>query len=132
MHDKFENSELKIDPNDIHPDIEELDESSEVKYSAPFMKQFYYLFIRAMKNIMRLPITSYVRVLSYILVSIMIFLVFGQLGTTVQSIQNRNGVLYMVLSVIIINSLQGVVLIFPDEKPVFLREQGENLYSVTT
>ena len=132
MHDKFENSELKINPNDIHPDIEELDESSEVKYSAPFMKQFYYLFIRAMKNIMRLPITSYVRVLSYILVSIMIFLVFGQLGTTVQSIQNRNGVLYMVLSVIIINSLQGVVLIFPDEKPVFLREQGENLYSVTT
>ena len=131
MHDKYENSEYRIDPDDLHPDANGFDEHQEVKYSAPFCVQFNHLFIRAIKNIIRLPLTSYVRILSYILISIMIVLVFGQLGTDSQSIQNRNGLLNMIGSLIIMNSLQGVILIFPDEKPVFLREQGENLYSVT-
>ena len=61
----------------------------------------------------------------------MIILIFGQLKTTAQSIQSRNGMLYMVLLTIILNSIQGVVMIFPDEKPVFLREQGQKLYSIT-
>lgn len=130
MHDKFENSELKIDPDEIHPDIRELGESNESKYSAPFCKQFYYLFIRAIKNVIRLPLASYVKIMSYIIFSIIIILIFGQLGTTKQSIQTRNGLLYMVQLATILNSLQGVIMIFPDEKPVFLREQGQKLYSI--
>ena len=67
MHDKFENSELKIDPNEIHPEAKDFDENSEAKYSAPFLKQFYYLLIRAIKNIIRLPLASYVKIMSYII-----------------------------------------------------------------
>ena len=37
----------------------------------------------------------------------------------------------MVLTIIIMNSVQGVITIFPDEKAVFIREQGEDLYSAT-
>ena len=131
MHDKYENSELKIDPDDLHPDSTWFNDEAEKKYSAPFIKQFYLLLIRALKSIIRLPIASYMRVWVYVVISIMIILIFGQLNTDAKSIQNRNGILYMVLAAIIMNSLQSVVLIFPDEKPVFLREQGENLYSIT-
>lgn len=57
-------------------------------------------------------------------------LIFGRLNTDVKSIQNRNGLLNMMLTTIILNSLQGVIMIFPDEKPVFVREKRENLYGV--
>ena len=131
MHHSFENSELWVDPNDLHPEAKGFDESQEVKYSAPFIIQSYFLLIRAIKNIIRLPLASYARVMNTFLITLMMILIFGRLNTDATSIQNRNGLLNMVLTTIILNSLQGVVMIFPDEKPVFLREQGENLYQVT-
>ena len=115
----------------LHPDATGFDELNEVKYSAPFMKQYYLLLLRSIKNIIRLPLASYVRAAVFVVISIMIILIYGQLNTDAKSIQNRNGVLYMILASIIMNSLQSVVLIFPEERPVFLREQGENLYSIT-
>ena len=131
LQNQYENSELKSDINQIHPDAIGFNEFQEAKYSAQFLKQFYLLLIRASKSIFRLPLASYVRVLVFVVISIMIILIFGQLNTDLKSIQNRNGILFMVLASVVMSSLQGVILIFPDEKPVFLREQGEDLYSVT-
>ena len=37
----------------------------------------------------------------------------------------------MVLVTIIVNSLQGILIIFPDEKPILLREQNGRLYTIT-
>lgn len=45
--------------------------------------------------------------------------------------QNRNGVLFFITMTIAFNSIQNIILIFPDERPVFLREVGNNMYSVT-
>ena len=131
MHERFEISEYKTNIDELHPDANGFSEAKENKYHSPIPKQLYYLFIRAIKSNFRLPLTSYLRALSYFVTSIFIILVFGQLGVDQQSIQSRNGILFMVLTIIIMNSIQGVIVIFPDEKPVFIREQGENLYSVT-
>mmetsp|Transcript_9658 Transcript_9658/g.10818 ORF Transcript_9658/g.10818 Transcript_9658/m.10818 type:complete len:257 (+) Transcript_9658:1298-2068(+) len=84
-----------------------------------------------MKGIFRIPLASYVRIVSYMIIGILCILIFGQLNKDAQSIQSRNGLLFFILTVVIMNSIQGVILIFPEEKPVFLREQAERLYSPT-
>lgn len=69
--------------------------------------------------------------MSYVIVAIIAILVFGHLDHTQQSIQSRNGVMFLTLLLYIMNPIQGVILVFPDERPVFLREQGAQMYSPT-
>ena len=130
MYEKFECSELKVNPDDLHPEANGFDEHHEVKYSASFFKQLWFLFIRALLGTFRIPLISRVKVFTYLLTSIVTFLVFGQLGTDAQSIQSRNGVWFMIVNIFFTNSVNGVVNVLPDEMPVYLREQGENFYSV--
>mmetsp|Transcript_25645 Transcript_25645/g.29476 ORF Transcript_25645/g.29476 Transcript_25645/m.29476 type:complete len:135 (-) Transcript_25645:409-813(-) len=79
----------------------------------------------------RIPLASYAKGFLYLAASIISILIFGQLGTDAQSIQSRNGLLFFITVIINMASIQGVILIFPDEKSVFLREQSQSLYSCT-
>ena len=130
MYNKFENSELKVNPDDLHPEANGFDEHHEVKYSAPFFKQLWFLFLRALLGTFRIPLTSRAKVGTYLFMCVITVLVYRQLGTDYQSIQSRNGVWFMIVNIIFMNSVNGVVNVLPDEMPVYLREQGENLYSV--
>ena len=56
---------------------------------------------------------------------------FGQLEHTEQSIQTRNGLVMFAIILMIMIPLQNAILLFPDEVPVFRREQSSNMYSVT-
>jgi ABC-type multidrug transport system permease subunit len=44
--------------------------------------------------------------------------------------RNRNGVLFFVAAAVGYIAAQYVILVFPHERPVFLREIGSNMYSV--
>jgi hypothetical protein len=68
---------------------------------------------------------------SYIFVAVLILLVWGHLNHDEQSIQSRTGVLFMTSTLLIMFNVQGVILLFPDERPVFLREHAGNMYSAT-
>ena len=46
-------------------------------------------------------------------------------------VQNRNGALFFIVMTMSFNAIQNVILIFPDERPVFLREANNNMYSVS-
>ena len=129
LYEKYENSELRNDPDDVHPEVKELSTVKEKEHRANICKQFYYLFVRSMRNIIRLPISSYVKIISTIVVALMTILVFRQLGHNERSIQNRNGVVFFVLINFVLNSVTNVTLIFPDERPVFLREQSAEMYN---
>jgi ATP-binding cassette, subfamily G (WHITE), eye pigment precursor transporter len=59
----------------------------------------------------------------------MIVLVYGQLGNDSQSIQSRNGVLFFITITCNLFQIQFVILVFPDEKPVFYKEYGNRMYS---
>lgn len=48
-----------------------------------------------------------------------------------QGVQNRNGALFFITMTVSFNSIQNIILIFPDERPVFLREVNNNMYSVS-
>ncbi len=51
--------------------------------------------------------------------------------TDQSAIQNRNGVLFFFSLNCVFNSIQSLILLFPDERPVFLREQASGMYGVT-
>jgi len=132
LYTQYENSELKCDADSIHPESKTLTKDSEQQeYSPTLYRQFTMLLIRSLKNIFRLPEASYVKVLTYVFTSLLILLVYGRLGDDEQSIQSRNGVIFLTLLIYIMNPFQGIVLVFPDEKPVFLREQSAKMYSPT-
>lgn len=47
-----------------------------------------------------------------------------------QAFQNLQGALFFMTMNISFNAIQNVILIFPDERPVFLREVNNNMYNV--
>lgn len=47
-----------------------------------------------------------------------------------QIFQNLQGALFFMTMNITMNAIQNVILIFPDERPVFLREVNNNMYKV--
>ena len=50
---------------------------------------------------------------------------------TLEGVMNRNGCLFMVVMAISFNACQTIILLFPEERPVFLREAHNKLYSVS-
>jgi len=131
LHEKYENSEFKCDVDDIHPEAVNLKDEKQYHFRANIFLQFWLLLVRSMRETIRLPIAGYVRIISIFIMSIIVLLVFGQLDTDVQSIQSRTGLLFFFAVINIMTTTTNVVLIFPDERPVFLREQGGQLYSPT-
>jgi ABC-type multidrug transport system ATPase subunit len=94
--------------------------------------QFYVLFIRAVLTYFRTPFLTYAKVGLVVLLGVLSGATFFGLGGNDQkSVQNRFGAIYfIVISVVFGNSL-AVVLTFPNERSVFLREQSNHLYSVS-
>uniref|UniRef100_A0A7S3NLB8 ABC transporter domain-containing protein n=1 Tax=Euplotes crassus TaxID=5936 RepID=A0A7S3NLB8_EUPCR len=133
LADRYESSELRCDEDSVHPEARALggDREEDVQYTPGWGKQFWLLLMRNFKNLIRLPIASYGKVISYIFISILILLVWGHLDNDQQSIQSRTGVLFIVSTMIIMFNVQGVILVFPDERPVFIREHSGKMYSTT-
>jgi len=50
---------------------------------------------------------------------------------TLEGVMNRNGCLFFVMIAITFSAIQTVILLFPEERPVFLREVGNKMYSVS-
>ena len=80
---------------------------------------------------MRLPQTSYVKLIVTIITALFTIILFQNCDGTIQGVQNRNGALFFMTMTIAFNSIQNIILIFPDERPVFLREVNNNMYSVS-
>lgn len=131
FNDKYEESELRSDPDSLHPDAKDFSEQDVTEYRPKRVRQFWLLLMRSFKNIFRLPLASYAKTMTYLITSIIVILVYGHLNHDTQSIQTRNGVIFLTLLLYVMNPIQGAVLLFPDERPVFLREQGGNMYSPT-
>lgn len=95
-----------------------------------FFYQFGLLAKRNFLNLLRLPQTSYVKLLTTILTAVFAILLFYQVPHTDAGLQNVRGALFFISMNIAFNAIQNVILIFPDERPVFLREVNNNMYNV--
>ena len=58
-------------------------------------------------------------------------ILFWDTGPTKEGVQNVQGALFFMTMNISFNAIQNVILIFPDERPVFLREVNNNMYGVS-
>jgi ABC-type multidrug transport system permease subunit len=65
------------------------------------------------------------------LVALFCVLLFYNLGEDAASVQTRNGALFFICLQTAMGAIQNVILIFPDERAVFLREVNNQMYSVT-
>lgn len=96
-------------------------------------------------NILRLPQTSYVKLITTCVTAGFAALLFWQAGAYIptnplqplamrteyqQAFQNLQGALFFMTMNVAFNAIQNVILIFPDERPVFLREVNNNMYGV--
>lgn len=130
----YEESNLVNDHSAIHPDIIELDMGAPGQGQGPttsFFYQFGLLCARNFLNLLRLPQTSYVKLLTTCVTALFAILLFFNVGTNEAGIQNIQGSLFFICMNIAFNAIQNVILIFPDERPVFLREVNNNMYSVS-
>ena len=64
---KYDQSELKNDPDFSHPEARDPRKEKVESFRAPRIKQFGYLVVRAFRNIVRLPLASYIRAISVII-----------------------------------------------------------------
>ena len=77
--------------------------------------QFFMVFQRAIKNLLRIKLASVVKLIQVLITSATILLIFQRLGDDERSIQNRNGVLFFIVLNTVFNGFQSVLLLFPDE-----------------
>ena len=131
FYDQYQSSELLWDFDTVRPDVEEIEKNDKSITKISKLTQFTLLLKRELKNIIRIPLTSYVKMISIFLVWIIVILVYGRLGDNYQSIQTRNGLLFFWAVLFVFNATNSILLVFPDERPVFLREQHNQLYSPT-
>lgn len=82
-------------------------------------------------NMIRLPQTSWVKLMVTVLTSLFCVVLFYNVQGDAAGVQNRNGALFFITMSMSFNAIQNVILIFPDERPVFLREANNNMYSVS-
>lgn len=80
---------------------------------------------------LRLPQTSYVKLLTTCLTALFAILLFFNTQPNEAGVQNVQGSLFFITMNISFNAIQNVILIFPDERPVFLREVNNNMYNVS-
>jgi len=124
----------------VHPDVKPITDSHTLHVGASWFYSFKLLTARNLKNIFRLP-QAFKAKLAMIIISALIGCIVYVGGTDVYTyypdnpfysgaaVDNINGSLFYALMVIGFGSVNNIVLLFPEERPIFLREVNNNMYS---
>lgn len=120
---------MKNNPDEVDPSATELDSNMATRM-APWCLQLGLLSERNFKNIIRLPQTSYVKLAVTMVTALFAMILYWDVSDDAAGVMNREGALFFITMNISFNAVQNVILIFPDEKPVFLREVNNNMYDV--
>lgn len=65
-----------------------------------------------------------------ILTAVFAIILYWDVEDDAAGVMNRQGALFFICMNMAFNAIQNVILIFPDEKPVFMREVNNNMYDV--
>ena len=121
---------MRNDHTEVHKGVQPIDKDKIVAQTT-WAYQFGLLAKRNFLNLLRLPQTSYVKLLTTCMTALFAVLLFFDTPKDQQGIQNVQGSLFFITMNISFNAIQNVILIFPDERPVFLREVNNNMYDTT-
>jgi hypothetical protein len=95
----------------------------------PWLEQYLILFQRNFLNSIRLPHTSYIKVIVALLLALVSCGSFHPIDGSNLGVQTRNGLMFFTIISQAFFTVQTFILVFPDERPVFLREINNNMYS---
>ena len=127
----YQHSNLRNDYAFNSPLVSRITEADINNQQVSWCYQLGLLIKRNFLNTIRLPQTSYVKLIVTVITALFTIILFQNCGGDLAGVQNRNGALFFITMTIAFNSIQNIILIFPDERPVFLREVNNNMYSVT-
>lgn len=86
---------------------------------------------RNILNQVRLPQSSYIKIFAAVFISVICIIIYYDVPESKAGVQDRQGALFFLTLTMGFGSVQAVALIFPIERPVFLREVNNNMYSVS-
>ena len=136
LHTYYESDEnaFKCKVDEVAPEVTRLTEEklAQIKYVAPWCTQFFALLKRASLNTIRSPQATVVRYITTVFVMIMGTALYYQISWDgYDAMQNRVGSRFYLVTFFFLEAIQNVVLVFPEERAVFLREQASSLYHVS-
>jgi ATP-binding cassette subfamily G (WHITE) protein 1 len=136
MNEEYEKPDntFRCKTEEVSPSITTLTNSklSEIKYVAPWVMQFLYLCRRACINNVRSPQTTIIRFMTTVIVFLLGTSLYYDIGNSgYAAVQSRIGTQFYVITFCLMESIQNVVLVFPEERAVFLREQASSLYDIS-
>ena len=131
LNEEYQKSSLKNDYAYVSPQVSEIHPTEISATYAPWLYQLALLAHRSLVNVARLPQASIVKLISTAVTGLFIDILFQEMKGTMEGVQNRNGCMFFICTAISFNAIQGIILLFPEERPVFLREVNNKMYSVS-
>ena len=101
-----------------------------VTYRSSVLVQFWWLLWRCTLAVIRDPRTSYIAVFQTIFISVLFGLIFLQLANDQAGIQNKNGILFLMLINSSFSNLFATINKYSFELPIMLREHRDGMYRV--
>lgn len=129
----YASSELKNDENAVPAGIT-FEKLTEGKFGGDQKSWCYTMGLIASRNWMnrvRLPQTGYLGLFVTVVQSLIVDLLYWQVKGDKAGVQNRMGALFFLTLISGFGGVNSVVLTFPQERGVFLREVNNNMYSVS-
>lgn len=130
----YQNSELRNDPikmiqQNQYAAVREDESSNRVSWCT----EFIMLARRNVLNQVRLPKIQFFKFISIIANTIICLVIYaGTFAGTREGCQNRNGALFFTCLGTGFQGLNNVAMIFPAERPVFMREVNNGMYRVSS
>ena len=90
------------------------------------------LIWRNIINYIRVPAFGVTRILSAIIGAMLVFVIYSGMDDSRQGAQDRMGAFAFIIMNAAFTSMQAGSVVFPMERPVFLREVGNGMYRVST
>lgn len=136
MSERYEapENDMKCNVEEVAPQAVALSkvDIATLKYVAPWLVQFGYLFRRSFINNIRSPHTTVVRFITTVVVMLLgTGLYYDQGHEGYEAMQGRIGTQFYMLAFCLLEAMQNVILVFPEERAVFLREQASSLYDIS-
>lgn len=98
------------------------------KYQQGLCVQVSTLLGRSMRQFKRDPLISKIRVAQSVFVSIIVGLIFLKQDNDQDGVRNINGVLFFQMVTLSFSNAVAVVTLFPEELPIFLKENRLSMY----
>eukprot|EP01017_Pseudomicrothorax_dubius_P039503 TRINITY_DN606_c0_g1_i4.p1 TRINITY_DN606_c0_g1~~TRINITY_DN606_c0_g1_i4.p1 ORF type:complete len:696 (+),score=61.84 TRINITY_DN606_c0_g1_i4:124-2088(+) len=99
------------------------------QYQKSFFFTFYMVWLRTVKHRLRDPAELRVKTMNRIIMAIVLIIFFGNVDNGGNGVQNRNGLLYILATLTNWSGIQGDMLTFSEERPLFFRERMTKMYS---